>query len=105
MASSADNSSASVQQQYRQLQQELQRLSIKISELEQDRNEHILVETTLAPLDGKRTAYRLVGEVLVQRTVEEIRPSVASHREQVCGLLTELVVSSGTRNSVPAQFF
>ena len=48
-----------------------------------DRNEHRLVEDTLRPLDGNRRAYRLVGEVLVERTVEEVLPSVMTNRENV----------------------
>lgn len=48
-----------------------------------DRNEHILVEETLAPLDPARRAYRLVGEVLVERTVEQVLPSVQSNRQNL----------------------
>jgi prefoldin subunit 2 len=68
---------------YNELAQESQRLSQKISELDFDKNEHRLVEDTLKPLEGKRRAYRLVGEVLVERTVEEVLPSVSSNREKV----------------------
>ena len=70
-------------QKYRELIQECQKLISKISELEMDRNEHRLVEDTLRPLDGGRRAYRLVGEVLVERTVEEVLPSVTTNRENV----------------------
>lgn len=69
--------------QYREAMQDLNRLAQKISELETDRNEHRLVEDTLSPLDGNRRAYRLVGEVLVERTVGEVLPSVKANREQV----------------------
>ena len=55
----------------------------KVAELEVDRNEHQLVEETLKPLDPERRAYRLVGEVLVERTVKEVLPSVTSNRENV----------------------
>jgi prefoldin subunit 2 len=70
-------------QQYRELLEECQGLSAKISALEMDRNEHVLVEETLRPLDPKRRAYRLIGEVLVERTVEEVLPSVKLNRENV----------------------
>ena len=70
-------------QQYRELISECQKLLQKISELEMDRNEHLLVEETLMALDPKRRAYRLVGECLVERTVEEVLPTVASNRENV----------------------
>ena len=63
--------------------QETPKLVQKITELEMDRNEHKLVEDTLTPLDPSRRAYRLVGEVLVERTVDEVLPSVKANRENV----------------------
>ena len=81
--------------QYREILQECDQLARKIAEFEVDRNEHILVEETLKPLDGSRRAYRLVGDVLVERSVQEVLPSVTSNRENVrlWGLLP--------RNQVP----
>lgn len=61
----------------------------KIFELELDRNEHLLVEETLQPLQPDRRAYRLVGEVLVERTVSEVLPSVRMNRENVSIMLTK----------------
>jgi prefoldin subunit 2 len=75
--------SGQVMQQYQELTQDSQRLAQKISELETDRNEHKLVEETLTPLDPGRKAYRLVGEVLVERTVQEVLPSIQSNRANV----------------------
>lgn len=72
-----------VMQAYRQATQECQQLMNKVAELEMDRNEHKLVEDTLEPLDPERRAYRLVGEVLVERTVKEVLPSVKTNRENV----------------------
>mmetsp|Transcript_4153 Transcript_4153/g.8010 ORF Transcript_4153/g.8010 Transcript_4153/m.8010 type:complete len:125 (+) Transcript_4153:722-1096(+) len=39
-----------------------------------------LVEETLTPLDPDRRAFRLVGGVLVERTVREVLPTVREHR-------------------------
>ncbi len=69
--------------QYREILQECDQLARKIAELEVDRNEHILVEETLKPLEGSRRAYRLVGDVLVERSVKEVLPSVTSNKENV----------------------
>ncbi|EEC46998.1 predicted protein [Phaeodactylum tricornutum CCAP 1055/1] len=69
--------------QYNDLLRESQSLGNKISELEMDRNEHKLVEETLQPLEPDRRAYRLVGEVLVERTVKEVLPSVKTNRENL----------------------
>ena len=44
--------------QYRDLMAECQQLMSKIASIESDRNEHVLVEETLQPLDGDRRAYR-----------------------------------------------
>lgn len=68
---------------YREIMAECQQLMQKIAELEVDRNEHILVEETLKPLDGSRRAYRLVGDVLVERSVKEVLPSVTTNKENV----------------------
>jgi prefoldin subunit 2 len=77
---------ASALQQYRQLLSDCQSLQVKISELEMDKTEHLLVEETLKPLDPSRRAYRLVGECLVERTVQEVLPSVTANRENVRSL-------------------
>lgn len=69
--------------QYREILQECQQLMQKIAELEVDRNEHVLVEETLKPLDGSRRAYRLVGDVLVERSVKEVLPSVTMNKDNV----------------------
>ena len=74
---------AAVIQQYRELLMDCQKIVAKISELEMDRTEHLLVEETLKPLDPTRRAYRLVGECLVERTVQEVLPTVAANRENV----------------------
>jgi prefoldin subunit 2 len=69
--------------QYREIMSECQRYMQKIAELEVDRNEHVLVEETLQPLDPSRRAYRLVGEILVERSVGEVLPSVSANKENV----------------------
>jgi prefoldin subunit 2 len=77
---------AAIIQQYRELILECQKMQGKISELEVDRAEHVLVEETLRPLDPKRRAFRLVGECLVERTVEEVLPTISANRENVRSL-------------------
>jgi prefoldin subunit 2 len=72
-----------VVQKFRQLLQQSQSLLQKIAELEMDRNEHKLVEDSLEPLDPQRKAYRLVGEMLVERTVQEVLPSIRTNRTHV----------------------
>mmetsp|Transcript_6426 Transcript_6426/g.7982 ORF Transcript_6426/g.7982 Transcript_6426/m.7982 type:complete len:138 (+) Transcript_6426:117-530(+) len=68
---------------FNNLQSECSTLINKITELEQDRNEHQLVEETLKPLDPKRRAFRLLGGVLVERTVEEVLPSISDNLQNM----------------------
>mmetsp|Transcript_33046 Transcript_33046/g.69549 ORF Transcript_33046/g.69549 Transcript_33046/m.69549 type:complete len:127 (-) Transcript_33046:286-666(-) len=65
---------------YRQMQSEMQGLVQNLTKMEMERNEHRLVEETLTPLDPDRRAFRLVGGVLVERTVREVLPTVKEHR-------------------------
>jgi hypothetical protein len=74
---------SNVLQQYRDILSECQKIQGKISELEVDRAEHVLVEETLQPLDPSRRAFRLVGECLVERTVQDVLPTIAANRENV----------------------
>ena len=72
------------------MESECRQFVTKISELEQERNEHDLVIKTLTPLPGDRKAFRLVGGVLVARTVESVLPSVKMNRENLVKVLTNL---------------
>ncbi|KAL7433803.1 hypothetical protein ACHAXM_003742 [Skeletonema potamos] len=65
---------------YRQLTSEMQSLIQQLTKAEMERNEHRLVEETLEPMDPERRAFRLVGGVLVERTVREVLPSVKENR-------------------------
>mmetsp|Transcript_15147 Transcript_15147/g.36376 ORF Transcript_15147/g.36376 Transcript_15147/m.36376 type:complete len:127 (+) Transcript_15147:313-693(+) len=75
---------------YRQMQSEMQGLIQNLTKVEMERNEHRLVEETLEPLDPDRRAFRLVGGVLVERTVREVLPTVKEHRGNLDGLVQNL---------------
>ena len=45
--------------------------------------EHEAVVKALVDLQPDRKCYRLVGEVLVERTVEEVLPAVRGNKEQI----------------------
>ena len=66
-------------QQFQQLRQELQGYNNKLVELEAERRDHELVISTIEPLEAKRKCYRLVGGVLVERTVGEVLPALKSN--------------------------
>ncbi|KAK1921182.1 Prefoldin [Papiliotrema laurentii] len=61
---------------------ELQNLAQKIGELESELDEHALVLSTLQPLvktDPSRPCYRLIGGVLVERTVVDVVPALETN--------------------------
>merc|ERR1712226_766591 len=55
----------------------------KISELEDERKEHDLVIDALKEVDGDRKCFRMVGGVLVERTVKEVLPALQTNHEQL----------------------
>jgi prefoldin subunit 2 len=63
----------------------------KIIDLEGEIREHDLVVKTLKPMDTIRRCYRLVGDVLVERTVGEALPAVQRNRDNIEGALQALV--------------
>lgn len=77
----ADNSQNSQQilNAYKSMTAECQSIAAKISELQLERDEHKLVVDTLTKLEPERKAFRLVGGVLVERTVEEVLPAVTQN--------------------------
>lgn len=48
-----------------------------------DLGEHELVANQLKPLDGGRRAFRLVGGVLMERTVADVLPELMDTAEKV----------------------
>lgn len=68
---------------YKSMTAECQSIASKISELTLERDEHKLVVDTLTKLEPERKAFRLVGGVLVERTVEEVLPAVSQNYEGV----------------------
>ena len=59
-------------------------LAAKINALDLDKTEHELVIKALEPLDQDRKCFRMVGNVVVERTVKEVLPAVLKNKAQVC---------------------
>ena len=57
----------------------------KINELDIERQEHGLVLGALQPMDDGRKCFRLIGDVLVERTVGEVSSERHSTAEQAGG--------------------
>lgn len=65
------------------MRQELQQLWSKIGELEMERQEHVLVLNAISPLEPSRKCFRLIGGILVERTVGEVLPAVQRNRDGI----------------------
>jgi prefoldin subunit 2 len=89
---------------YRQMDSECRQVMGKISELNLEKDEHRLVVETLQKLEGERKAYRLVGGVLVERTVGEVLPIVNSNFEGISELLTKLDESMKQKDAERKEF-
>ncbi|KAJ1537106.1 hypothetical protein HK096_004136 [Nowakowskiella sp. JEL0078] len=69
--------------QFNNMKQELNAIAQKLGELDMEKDEHQLVVETLEPLNPSRKCYRLVGGVLVERTVKDVLPAVQTNMDGV----------------------
>merc|ERR1711874_237658 len=75
---------------FNNLRNEQRNLASKQNELQQDLNEHKIVIETLDGVAGDRKCFRMVGGVLVERTVKEVMPALASNRDKMGKLIETL---------------
>ena len=66
---------------YGSMRAEINQYYSKITELELEVSEHSLVINAIQPLDPSRRCYRMIGGVLVERTIKEILPAVQRNKE------------------------
>ncbi|AQK41519.1 putative prefoldin subunit 2 [Zea mays] len=66
---------------YANMRTEMNQLYTKITELEMEVSEHSLVMGAIEPLDPSRRCYRMIGGVLVERTIREVMPAVKRNKE------------------------
>jgi prefoldin subunit 2 len=75
---------------YKAMRAEIRQMAEKIAELEVETSEHDRVIQTLKNLPPTRKAYRMVGGILVERTVQEVLPAVSSNRDGIGQVLKQL---------------
>ena len=63
-----------------------------------------MVVDTLEPMDVTRRAYRLVGGVLVERTVGEVLPTVKANQEGIKQLLQQLATTRANKEKEAAEW-
>lgn len=75
---------------FQRMRQEQRSMASKSADFEMDINEHSLVIETLKEVDPSRKCFRLVGGVLVERTVKEVLPALESNKEQISKLIESI---------------
>ncbi|XP_062849442.1 prefoldin subunit 2 [Trichomycterus rosablanca] len=82
---------------FQRMRQEQRSMASKAAELEMEINEHSLVIDTLKDVDPSRKCYRLVGGVLVERTVKEVLPALENNKEQISKIVESLNTQMQTK--------
>ncbi|KAL1854682.1 Cochaperone prefoldin complex subunit [Paecilomyces lecythidis] len=80
-----------LQLQYSTFKNTLQQLAQKIGDIEQETEEHKLVIETLEPLPQDRKCFRMVNGVLVERTIQDVIPSLKTNSDGLKQVLDELL--------------
>ncbi|XP_030635941.1 prefoldin subunit 2 [Chanos chanos] len=83
---------------FQRMRQEQRSMASKLAELQMEISEHSLVIDTLQEVDPSRKCYRMVGGVLVERTVKEVLPALENNKEQISKVVESLnsqMVSKG----------
>ena len=57
-------------------------LASKVNAMELDKTEHSLVIQALEPLPTDRKCFRMIGNIVVERTIAEVLPAVKKNRDQ-----------------------
>lgn len=68
---------------YRRLTSEINEVQVKVFDIETKAEEHDLVAGALEPLPAERKCFRLIGGVLVERTVGQVLPVVKQQSENL----------------------
>lgn len=79
-----------VANKYGAMRSELNQFYSKITELEMEVSEHSLVINAIQPLDPSRRCYRMIGGVLVERTIKEVMPAVQRNKEGIEEVIARL---------------
>jgi len=75
---------------FNELRSEQRQVANKVAELEADLSEHKLVVEALVDVNGDRKCFRMIGGVLVERTVAEVLPSLQKNKEMIAQMIETL---------------
>jgi prefoldin subunit 2 len=60
------------------------------NEKEQEKEEHLLVINTISKMEPTRKCFKLIGGILVEKTVETTLPLVEGNKEGIVNLMEQL---------------
>ncbi|CAI9569027.1 unnamed protein product [Staurois parvus] len=89
---------------FNRLRQEQRGLASKAAELEMELSEHTLVIDTLREVEQGRKCYRMVGGVLVERTVKEVLPALENNKDQINKIIETLTTQLQTKGRELNEF-
>ncbi|KAK4434030.1 putative prefoldin subunit [Sesamum alatum] len=89
---------------YASMRTEINQIYSKITELEMEVSEHSLVINAIKPLDPSRRCYRMIGGVLVERTVKEVLPAVQRNKEGLEEVISRLTEALERKKKDVAEF-
>ncbi|KAK6918347.1 Prefoldin beta-like [Dillenia turbinata] len=89
---------------YASMRSEINQIYSKITELEMEVSEHSLVMGAIQPLDPSRRCYRMIGGVLVERTIKEILPAVQRNKEGLEEVISRLNEALEKKKTEVAEF-
>lgn len=75
---------------FHKLREDQRLLVQKCAEIESEEHEYNVVVQTLDGVDPKRVCFRLIGGVLVERTVGDVVPALTTQRDQMKALVETL---------------
>jgi len=88
--SAVDPNAQEIVGHFHKLREEQRALVQKVAEIEAEEHEYNVVIQTLDGVDISRRCFRLIGGVLVERTVGDVVPALKQQREQMKRLIETL---------------
>eukprot|EP00741_Cyanophora_paradoxa_P014320 tig00020780_g13811.t1 len=76
--------------QFQSMRSDCAALAQKIGEMEMEKNEHNLVIGAIKDMEPGRKCFRMIGGVLIERTVGEVLPAVEKNREGIEAVIKQL---------------
>eukprot|EP00270_Netrium_digitus_P008380 TRINITY_DN2505_c0_g1_i3.p1 TRINITY_DN2505_c0_g1~~TRINITY_DN2505_c0_g1_i3.p1 ORF type:complete len:153 (-),score=47.61 TRINITY_DN2505_c0_g1_i3:259-717(-) len=75
---------------WQELRSDVSQTFSKITDLQLQLQEHNLVIQAIEPMDPTRRCFRMIGDVLVERTVAEVLPAVQRNRDGLAEVVQRL---------------